>query len=97
MTLIITALAAVVTTALYLRLPSGRTNGLGTLALAYFSASLMWTVDGIASLIAGEPFVELSDAAVVADDTLLGFTIVLAGLLVWGASLLVRGRLAKRA
>ncbi|MDR2492266.1 MAG: hypothetical protein LBD25_02230 [Coriobacteriales bacterium] len=84
MTLIITAAAALVVTALRFFLPKqGARLHLGALALMYAGASLMWCVDGIASLVEGESFVELADASAMADDALLGAYVIGLGLLAW--------------
>ena len=84
MTLIITALAAVITAVIYLMNPqAARAKHLGVLVLAYMGASLMWCVDGIAAVAAGEPFVELSDSAAMVDDALLGICVVALGLVAW--------------
>jgi hypothetical protein len=93
MTLVITALAALaVTVARFVRPDWGRRHRLGALALMYAGAALMWSVDGVAALVAGESFIELADAAVVADDSLLGLTVLALGLVVWAALLAVKGR-----
>ncbi len=62
---------------------------LGMLMLMYWGATLMWCVDGIASLAEGDPFVTLSDPAVVADDSALGLLVVFAGFFAWSAYLMV--------
>ena len=56
----------------------------------YWGAALMWCVDGFAALAEGEPFVELSDAAAMADDALLGLCVIGLGIVVW----LVASRIA---
>ena len=84
MTLIITALAALVVAVIYLRKPAvARANKLGVLVLIYVGAALMWCVDGFACLAEGEPFVELSGTAAMVDDALLGGCVVLLGLVAW--------------
>ena len=68
MTLIVTLLAAVITTIVwYTKLPDN-TYRIGVLALTYWAAALMWCVDGFAGLIEGEGFIELSDKAAMLDD-----------------------------
>ncbi|MDR1238136.1 MAG: hypothetical protein LBK28_07835 [Propionibacteriaceae bacterium] len=85
MTLILTALAALVVTALRLGRPVLAVKWrLGMLALLYWGAALMWCVDGIAALAEGAAFVELADPAVVLDDSLLGLSVIGLGLVVWG-------------
>ena len=75
MTLLITAAAAIIA-ALARK---------WTLALVYCGAALMWCVDGFASVLEGGPFIELADAAQMADDALLGIVVVAVGLAVWAA------------
>jgi hypothetical protein len=90
-TLILAAVAALIAAAIRFAKPDfGIRWRLGSLALMYLAAALMWSVDGIASLIEGGPFVELSDPAVVADDTLLGVAVLALGLIVWGAFVLIK-------
>ena len=84
MTLIITAVAAIIVTIIRFAKPSLATRlHLGALALMYWGASLMWSVDGIASLVEGEAFVQLQDSAAMADDALLGASVVVLGVLAW--------------
>ena len=56
----------------------------------YWGAGLMWTVDGIASLIEGEAFIEIVNHAAMIDDALLGLVIATAGLIAWALYLLVK-------
>ena len=98
MTLIITALAALIAAAIYMFNPSvARAYQIGALALIYLGAALMWCVDGFACLAEGEPFVELSDTAAMADDALLGLCVVVLGLAAWGVLRLVAIKKAKAA
>ena len=50
-----------------------------TTALAFWGAALMWSVDGIASVISGENFFDIS-----LEDTWLGLIIIGAGLTLFG-------------
>lgn len=78
MCLLITLLAAIVSTAVwYIHAPADRLKA-GTLSLMYWGASLMWTVDGFFSVGAGEPFLDPSG-----NDALLGLLIVVCGLAAW--------------
>lgn len=84
MTLIITAVAALIAAIVYLRDPiAARRQSLGVLVLTYLGAALMWCVDGFACLGAGEPFIELADPVAMADDALLGICVVALGLAAW--------------
>ena len=98
MTLILTLLAAAAATvAWYAKAPD---NGMriGTLALMYWGAALMWCVDGIACLAEGEAFIEIADAAAMVDDAVLGAVAIVVGLAAWAVYLLIkdpRGSLRK--
>ena len=90
MTLVITAFAAAIATVVWYAL--GKESGMkaGVLALMYWGASLMWTVDGIACLAEGEPFIEIVDPAAMLDDAILGLVVVAAGMVAWAIYLLVK-------
>lgn len=93
MTLIITAVAALISAIVYLRDPiAARAQCLGVLVLSYFGAALMWCVDGFACLAEGEPFVELADPAAMADDAILGICVVALGLAAWLIVRFIAGR-----
>jgi hypothetical protein len=96
MTLVITAIAAIIVTFIRFSSPAFATrNKLGFMALVYWGASLMWCIDGVASVVGGEGFVELSDKAAMADDALLGMWVVILGFGVWIVYRLVTGARAK--
>lgn len=79
MCLLITAFAAVITTIIWFFQPDfSKTAKLGTLALMYWGAALMWTVDGFFCVADGEGFLDLS-----LNDALLGMVIILCSLIVW--------------
>ncbi len=95
MTLIITAMAAIVATiAWFVQRPKNKYH-FGVLALMFWAAFLMWCVDGIASLLEGESFIEIANTTVMANDALLGGVVVLVGVAVWAIYLLV-SNLSKR-
>ena len=85
MFLIITALAAVIATIIwYVNAPEDKYK-LGLLSLIFWGATLMWLVDHVmAYLMEGGEFFELN-----LDATMLGVTMVIAGLIVWQIALLV--------
>lgn len=80
MCLIMTIFAALVFTALYLvsKFKGQERKSFFTTLLMFFSAALMWSVDGIASVIGGESFFDIS-----VSDTILGFIILALGLAVF--------------
>ena len=75
MCLIMTIIAAVVFTALWAKM---RKQSLLTTTLMFWAAALMWSVDGVASVLEGEPFFDISR-----EDTVLGVIIILCGLAVF--------------
>lgn len=86
MCLILTSIAAVVSTTLYFLCPGlSRRISLEHLALMYWGAALMWSVDGVFRLMEGEHFFELT-----LNDTLLGILVVICGLGFVGVRPLVR-------
>jgi len=75
MCLIMTIIAAVVFTAIWAK---KRTQSLLTTTLMFWAAALMWSVDGVASVLDGEPFFDISR-----EDTVLGAIIILCGLAIF--------------
>ena len=90
MTLVITLLAAAVATVIWYALGQKSSMKVGTLALMYWGASLMWMVDGIACLVEGEAFIEIADTAAMLDDAVLGLVVVVAGLVARAIYLLIK-------
>ena len=83
MCLIITICAAVgFTVAFVLNKKSGKnTKSIFMAMLMFWAASLMWSMDGVASVLEGEGFFDLS-----VEDTILGAIILASGLLVFAAN-----------
>lgn len=75
MCLIMTMIAAVVFTAIWAKI---RKQSLLTTTLMFWAAALMWSVDGVASVLDGEPFFDISR-----EDTILGAIIILCGLAIF--------------
>jgi hypothetical protein len=90
MTLVITGFAAVIATIAWYVMAPKDTYKLSVLGLMYWGATLMWCVDGIASVMEGGAFVDVSNAAATFDDSMLGLVIVLVGLVAWAAVLLLK-------
>lgn len=90
MTLLITLFAAITVTIIWYRNGGKSDMYLGTLALIYWGASIMWFVDAVAE------FMELRDeffmpsAADMQNDAFLGLCVVALGLLIWLAIILVK-------
>ena len=80
MCLIITiCLAVAFTVAFLLNKKDGKNNKSVFLTmLMFWAASLMWSMDGVASVLGGEGFFDLS-----MEDTILGAIIMMSGLLVF--------------
>jgi hypothetical protein len=98
MTFLISLAAAIIASAVRIAMPQSKKYLTGFLALMFWGATLMWTVDGIVGLIEEGAFIELSDTAVMADDALLGATVLVGGVIIWGiANIVSRQRAAKTA
>ena len=79
---LMTIFAAIVFTAIYF---IGKRKGkvrpaVFTTMLVFWGAALMWSVDCVANALEGEPLFDISR-----EDTVLGFIILAAGLLLFGA------------
>ncbi|MDY5557149.1 hypothetical protein [Helicobacter sp.] len=85
MCLLITLFAAVISSICWFVSNPQKNLQLGTLSLMYWGAGLMWIVDCIFALSAGETFLDISG-----EDAILGGIIVLAGLIAWFVLLLVK-------
>ena len=83
MCLILTCFAAVIASILWYFKDEKNLYKLGTLALMYWGACLMWFVDCFFALMQEEAFLDLS-----LNDTLLGILIILCGVLMWFAILI---------
>ncbi|SEQ84702.1 hypothetical protein SAMN04487977_11239 [Treponema bryantii] len=89
MCLIMTAITAIVFTAsFFVNKKKGNVNKSVFMAmLMFWAASLMWSIDGVASVLGGEGFFDLS-----IEDTILGAIILISGLLVFAAHSLLQKR-----
>lgn len=88
MTLLITAFAAIIATIAWYNVKADRK--LGTLALMYWGASLMWLVDSVIEYIeAGAEFFTPETADMI-NDSYLGLSVVVLGLIIWTVVLLVK-------
>ena len=88
MTLLITSFAAVIATIAWYNVKADRK--LGTLALMYWGASLMWLVDSVVEYIeAGAEFFTPATADMI-NDSYLGLSVVALGLIIWVVVLMVK-------
>ena len=89
MTLLIAVFAAVITTVLWYIKPDSNMK-LGTLALMYWGASLMWLVDAVVEYIElGAEYFTPAPADML-NDGYLGLSVVALGLVIWLAIVLVK-------
>ena len=80
MCLILTFLAAVFTSIICFSHPQFiQQFQLHKLALMYWGATLMWSIDGVFQLLEGEAFFDLS-----LNDTFLGIVVIICGVVLWG-------------
>lgn len=79
MCLLITVLAAIITTFVWYFKARDERFQLLKLVFMYWGAALMWSVDGFYALAEGESFLDLSKS-----DGMLGIIIVVCGLAMWG-------------
>ncbi|MCR5594014.1 MAG: hypothetical protein K6F79_09750 [Saccharofermentans sp.] len=90
MTLLITVFAAVISTVIWYKNAPQSEMRIGTLALMYWGASIMWFVDAIYE------FIELRDeffapaGADMLNDTFLGLSVVALGLVIWLVIILIK-------
>ncbi len=92
MCLIMTIIAALVFSLAFLKnqKKGKEVKSLFTTMLMFWAAALMWSMDGIASVLGGEGFFDLS-----LEDGILGFIIIASGLLIFGfLSLLQKKKIA---
>ncbi len=97
MTLLITAFAAVISTVLWYTKPQSNMK-IGMLALIYWGAALMWLVDAVAEYIEVGAEYFTPAAADMLNDSYLGASVVLLGLIIWLVNVLLKdpnGRLKK--
>ena len=90
MTLLITVFAAIISTIIWYVTACKSNMRVGTLALIYWGASLMWFVDAVFE------FVEMGDAfftpsaADMGNDAFLGISAVALGLMIWLVIVLIK-------
>ena len=90
MTLLITVIAAVVSTAAWYLIEKRDTFRLGTLALIYWGASLMWLMDFVFEYAELKTDYFVQPFADILNDSILGVSVVVLGLIAWLVILLVK-------
>ena len=90
MTLLITVFAAIITTVIWYMSSQRKILRLGTLALMYWGASIMWFVDAIFEYaeLGAEFFTP--EAADMLNDSYLGLCVVALGLIIWMITLFIK-------
>lgn len=90
MTLLIAVCAAVVSTIIWYTSEKARACKIGTLVLMYWGASLMWLVDAVVEYfeLGAEYFTP--SASDMLNDSFLGFSVVVLGLVIWCAVLIIK-------
>ena len=90
MTLLIAVFAAVITTIIWYTNDKRSQLKLGTLALMYWGASLMWMVDAVVEYIElGAEFFTPASSDML-NDAFLGLSVVAFGLIIWLVILMVK-------
>lgn len=94
MCLIMTIIAALIFSVIFMvqKKNNAVSKSVVTTALMYWAAAIMWSVDGIASVLEGEGFFDISK-----EDAILGVMIVAAGLLVFAFLKFFEAKKAKAA
>lgn len=90
MTLLLTCLAAVVSTIVWYTSEKARSMQIVTLCYLYWGASLMWLVDAIFEYaeLRAEYFTPAVEDMI--NDTFLGFSVIILGLVIWTAVFLIK-------
>lgn len=89
MTLLITAFAAVITTAIWYNRKDDKMM-LGVLMFMFWGASLMWLVDAIFEYAEDQAAYFTPSAQDMLNDTFLGFAVVALALVIWMVVLLIK-------
>lgn len=90
MTLLITAAAAAIATAVWYANENRDKYKLGTLSLIYWGASLMWFIDFVAEYIElGSDYFNQAFSDIL-NDAILGLSVVVIGLIAWLVILLIK-------
>lgn len=90
MTLLITVLAAVISTVVWYLCEKRDEFKLGTLTLMYWGASIMWFVDFVFEYAELKADYFNQDFESILNDSLLGVTVVILGLVIWTVIVLIK-------
>ena len=90
MTLLITIIAAVISTAIWYTSEKARKHNVSMLCFMYWGASLMWLVDAaVEYMVMGAEYF-LPAAADMVNDGFLGLSVAAFGMVIWLVSLLIK-------
>jgi len=90
MTLLITTLAAVISTAVWYLNSKARKMNIGTLCCMYWGAALMWLVDAVVEYMEMGAEYFVPDTASMINDGFLGLSAVALGLVIWTVIFLIK-------
>ena len=90
MTLLITVIAALITTVVWYTKPHSRKLRVGSLALLYWGASLMWLVDAVVEYAELRAEYFTPSAADMLNDAFLGLCVSALGVVIWLVMVLVK-------
>lgn len=90
MTLLITIIAAVISTTVWYTSEKARKHNVSLLCFMYWGASLMWLVDAVAEYMEMGAEYFLPAAADMVNDGFLGLSVAAFGMVIWLVSLLIK-------
>lgn len=90
MTLLITIIAAVISTAIWYTSERARKHNVSLLCFMYWGASLMWLVDAVAEYMEAGAEYFLPAGADMINDGFLGLSVTVFGMIIWLVSLLIK-------
>lgn len=90
MTLLITIIAAVISTAIWYTSERARKHNVSLLCFMYWGASLMWLVDAVVEYMEAGAEYFLPAGADMINDGFLGLSVAAFGMVIWLVSLLIK-------
>lgn len=90
MTLLITIIAAVISTAVWYTSEKARKHNVSLLCFMYWGASLMWLVDAVVEYMEAGAEYFLPAGADMINDGFLGLSVTVFGMIIWVVSLLLK-------
>lgn len=90
MTLLITIIAAVISTTVWYTSEKARKHNVSLLCFMYWGASLMWLVDAVVEYMEAGAEYFLPAGADMINDGFLGLSVTVFGMIIWVVSLLIK-------